>query len=154
LDKQLVYESSFTVTEAGYEQDLSGITAINCVLAVAYPWENGAEFGSCGAAWRFSAVNKLYFVSVQPAVGEVIRVRHTKLHAIDDLDGAGATTVPEVHRALVGLWAAAYACELRGRQSGEEHLGAAAERFRQRAQEANSFMPPVVRLRWAAIGLD
>src|SRR5262245_26355478 len=103
FNTQLVYETSFTVSVAGYEQDLSGIAAINAVLAVAYPWVDGSPFGEGGVAeWRFSGVNKVYFANVQPATAEVIRVRYSKLHAIQNLDSAASTTVAEVHRLLVG----------------------------------------------------
>lgn len=54
-----------------------------------------------------------------PQVGEVIRVRYTRRHCIEGLEGATETTVPERHRLVVGLAAAAYACDLRRRQLSE-----------------------------------
>lgn len=163
LNSQLVYEASFTVTVAGYEQDVSTITAINNVLAVAYPWVDGGDFGQCLAEWRFSGVNKIYFQRVQPAVAEILRVRYTKAHAIQNLDSAVATTVPDRDRSLVGLWAAAFACDLRVRQISENPalprdatntLRMAAAQFRGRATEMVSHIPPLGRLRWGSIGLD
>jgi hypothetical protein len=106
--------------------------------------------------------NKVYFTAVRPAVGETIRVRYSKLHKIDDLDSAAATTVPDAHRSLVGLWAAAMACDLRRRQLSEnpalprdaaKELAAVAAGFRQRTQEMISHIPPLGRLAWAGIGL-
>src|SRR5690349_21731440 len=70
LNPQLVYETSFTVTVAGNEQDLSTITAVFQVLTVAYPWVTGAEFGDCIVPFRFTGINKVYFANAQPAVGE------------------------------------------------------------------------------------
>lgn len=154
LNTQLVYETSFTVTVAGFEQDLSGITAINAVLAVAYPWVDGAEFGHCVTPFRFTGVNQIYFTNAEPAVDEVIRVRYSKLHTIQNLDSAAATLVTDAHRALLGLTAAAIACEMRYRQAGEQYLLNAAEVFRRRAQEALSHVPPLGRLRWGSLGLD
>src|SRR5215204_1062360 len=85
LNDQLVYETDFTVISAAYEQNLSTITAIKSVLALAYPWVAGSDFGRCLATWRTVGVNLVYMEFVQPAVGDVIRVRYTKLHVIQDL---------------------------------------------------------------------
>jgi hypothetical protein len=153
LNSLLVYEEDFTVAVAGYSQDLSGIAAINNVLAVAYPWVEGSDFGRCTVGWRFTDHNVIYLYQARPQVGDVMRVRFSRLHAIDELDGASATTVPEAYRVMVGLWAAAFACEMRMRQTGELHLGAVALRFRERAEEAISHNPPLGRLRWGDVGL-
>jgi hypothetical protein len=168
LNTQLVYETSFTVSVGGYEQDMSSISAVNAILSAAYPWTEGDDltgqcFGCRLAEWRLTGPNTLYFCRAQPAAGEIIRVRYTKLHAIQELDGAAATTVPDLHRSLVGLWAAAFACELRIRQISENPalpkeavntLRLAAARYRSRAVEMISHVPPLGKLRWAAIGLD
>jgi hypothetical protein len=163
LNPLLVYETSFTVDTAGYEQDLSSLTDIYTVLAVAYPWQEGWDFAHSLTPWRSVGPNKLYFTAAQPAVGETIRVRHAKLHTIEDLDSATTTTVPEAQRSLVGLWAAAYACDLRQRQISEnpalpkdagKQLAGMAMGFRKRAQEAISHIPPLGRLRWGSIGLE
>lgn len=163
INSQLVYEASFTVVTAGYEQDLSGISAINNVLALAYPWVDGSVFGGHLAEWRFMGVNKVYFANVQPAVDEVIRVRYTKLHVIEDLDSAVATTVPDRDRLLLGLWAAGFGCDLRVRQISENPalpreavnvLRMAGARFRGRATEMLSHVPPLGRLRWGGVGLE
>lgn len=154
LDTQLTYETSFTVITTGYQHDLSTITALHSVLGVAYPWEAGWEFGRHVAEWHFVGQNLIYLVNMQATVGEVMRVRYRKLHAIQNLDSAATTTVPETSRALLGLWAAAHACAMRQRQSGEKHLAIAAANFRQRANEALSHIPPLGRVRWSSIGLD
>ena len=163
LNLLLVYESNFTVAITGYEQDLSSLADIFSVLVVAYPWQEGWDFARYLATWRLVGPNKVYFTTARPAVGETIRVRYSKLHKIDDLDGAAVTTVPETQRALVGLWAAAFACDLRQRQISENpalpkeagrQLATIGACFRQRAQEAISHIPPLGRLRWAGIGLE
>jgi hypothetical protein len=163
LNTQLIYEASFTVVTTGYQQDVSTITAINGVVSVAYPWVDGAEFGHCIVPWRMTGNNLIYFSQSQPATGEVIRVRYTKLHAIKDLDTAAATTAPDQQRGLLGLWGAAYACDLRIRQVSENpalpkeasnHLARTAATFRKRASEAISHVPPLGRLRWGNVGLD
>ncbi|MCC6455886.1 MAG: hypothetical protein IT328_13120 [Caldilineaceae bacterium] len=163
LNLLLVYETSFTVESTGYEQDLSSLTGIYAVLAAAYPWQEGWDFARTLTPWRSMGQNKLYFTAVEPAVGETIRVRHSKLHTIEDLDSATATTVPDAQRALVGLWAAAFACELRQRQISENpalptdagrQLAGMAMTFRKRAQEATSHIPPLGQLRWGNIGLE
>ena len=163
LNLLLVYEASFTVITTGHAQDLSSLTDIYAVLAVAYPWQEGWDFARTLATWRLVGPNTVYFTLAQPTTGETIRVRHSKLHAIEDLDSAAATTVPEIHRGLVGLWAAAFACDLRQRQISEnpalppdadKQLAGIAARYRQRAQEAVSHVPPLGRLRWGNLGLD
>ena len=154
LNSLIVYEGSFTVITAGNQHDLTTLTSINSVLSVAYPWVDGDSFGDKVVEWRFVGENLIYLHNTQPAVGELIRVRYTKLHVIDDLDGAASTTVPEGYRVMVGLLAAAFACEMRLRQSGELHLGQAAQTFRERAENAMSQRPALGRLRWGSIGLD
>ena len=163
LNPLLVYETSFMVVSAGYEQDLSTIAELGSVVALAYPWQEGSDFAGALATWRTAGHNKVYFTAVEPAVGEVIRVRYCKRHTIDELDAATSTTVPDTHRGLIGLWAAAYACDLRQRQISENpalpkeaagHLAQVAARFRQRAQEATSHLQPAQRLRWGTVGLD
>jgi hypothetical protein len=162
LNLLLVYETSFTVSVAGYEQDFSSIANLYGVLAVAYPWQDGWDFARRLATWRTVGPHKVYFTTARPAVGETVRVRHTKLHTIDDLDSATTTTVPDSYRALVGLWGAAYACDLRQRQISENpalpreagaQLAQVALCLRQRALEAVSHLPPLGRLQWAHIGL-
>jgi len=154
LNSQLVYEVSFTVITTGYEHVLTTITAINAVLGVAYPWQDGFEFGRAAVMWRFVGQNVIYLIGAQATVGEIVRVRYSKLHVIQNLDAGAATTVPDANRVLLGLIAAAYACEMRLRQEGELYLGEVAVRFRERAQAALSHVPPSGRLRWGSIGLD
>ena len=149
LNSLIVYEGSFTVITAGNQHDLTTISTINSVLGVAYPWVDGDSFGDKVVEWRFVGENIIYLHNTQPAVGELIRVRYTKLHTIQNLDSAASTTVPEGYRVMVGLLAAAFACEMRLRQGGELHLGQAAQSFRERAEQAMSQRPPLGRALWA-----
>lgn len=162
LNLLLVYEADFTVNTPGHTQDLSSLTDVLAVLAVAYPWQDGSDFGRALATWRRVGPNVVYFSRVAPTTGETLRVRYNKLHAIEDLDSAGTTTVPEGQRALVGLWAAANACLLRQRQISEnpalprdaaQRLQEVAATLRQRAEETVSQLPSGGPLLWAEVGL-
>lgn len=162
LNNQLVYEDDFEVATTGYEQDLSGITDLFNILGLAYPWVEGSDFGRCMTDWRWVGHNLVYFVDVQPQDGEIIRVRYSKLHKIDDLDSAASTTVPDAYRRLVGLWAAAYCCDLRVRQISEDpalpraaagDLRQVASGFRQLAKERISHIPPSKAINWYNLGL-
>jgi hypothetical protein len=119
LDARLVVETSVTVTTGGASQDLSGIANLDEVLALAYPWSEGASFVQRTVRWRYIGDQVVELEGCRPRPGEVIRVRHTQVHTLQDLDGAAATTVAERHRRLVGLAAAAWCCELRRRQVSE-----------------------------------
>lgn len=118
-NRATVYETSFTVTTAGYNQDLSSITDLLDIHAIAYPWQDGLNFSTYVVPWRFYDHLKVYFNHDRPAVTEILRLRHTKLHHIKDLDAAASTTVPAIHSRIVNLAAAAWACLLRQRQITE-----------------------------------
>ena len=118
-DEHFTYETSFTVTVAGSEQDVSSVSGIKDVLAASYPWTTGADFATRQQRWRYSADQTIYFENMTPSVGEVVRLRHTMAHAIKDLDAAASTTVPDRHQQLLSTLAASYACFLRLRQVSE-----------------------------------
>jgi hypothetical protein len=123
VDGVLIYESDFTVSVTGREQDLSAVPDLLGVLALAYPWPGsmacGADFAQRLVAWRSVGHGRVILDRWEPQIGEVIRVRHTQRHTLADLDGAAATTVPEIYRPLLGLAAAAWVCDLRRRQLSE-----------------------------------
>lgn len=161
-DARLVYETSMTVTSAGAQQDLAGIDGLDEVLALAYPWQEGADFACRTVCWRYVSDQTVLLEEVSPQVGQVIRVRHTCAHAIEALDGANETTVPDRHRQLVGLAAAAWCCELRRRQVSEnpaiaedaaQLLAELAEQFRAMFQQWLSRAQTGGVLRWANVGL-
>lgn len=161
-DARLVYESSLTVAAAGAQQDISAIAGLDEVLALAYPWQEGADFAAHTICWRYVDDQTLLVEEVSPQVGQVIRVRHTRGHTIESLDGAVATTVPERHRPLIGLAAAAWCCELRRRQVSEnpaitedaaQVLAELAEHFRELFQQGLARAQTGGVLRWAGVGL-
>jgi hypothetical protein len=119
LNPLVAYETSFSVGSTSYTQDLSTITDINQVIALAYPWASGGDFGKLLVEWRLSGLTSAEFFSVQPTSGQTIRVRYTKRHKIQDSDSAASTTVPGVCERLVLYAAAAWCCILRQRQVSE-----------------------------------
>lgn len=118
-DRYFVYETTFTVASSGATQDLSGISALRDILAIAYPWVEGADFATRQQCWRMVADQTISLETATPEVGETLRVRYTKQHAIKDLDSATSTTAPDRHQALVATLAASFACVLRSRQLSE-----------------------------------
>jgi hypothetical protein len=163
LDALLVYETDVTVATAGYEQSLAAITDLLAVLSLAFPWVDDGEWLVLQPQWRFIAPATVRFENVKPAAGEKIRVRYSKQHKIQNLDAAAATTVSDLHRGLVGLLAAGWACEMRYRQISENpaipvqagaHVWTAAGRFRDRAGEGMSRLAPIGRLKWGSVGVD
>jgi hypothetical protein len=159
-----IYEASFTVSSTGEEQDLSTLTDLNQVLALAWPWSDGANFDSLLISWRYTTDQTVYLLKGEPVSGDVIRVRYKKFHKINALDSAVSTTVPDRHRLLIALYAAAWACELRIRQLSENpaipteairHLGDLALRLRIEAQERSRSVQtlPGAGISWSRIGL-
>lgn len=120
-DPVIAYETDFTVTTTGYSQDLSGITSLREILAVAYPWYEGASFAEQSLPWRYVTDQTITFSTayIQPAAGETIRVRYRKTHTIEDLDSAAATNVPDRHDFIIAIGAAGHLCNLRIRQISE-----------------------------------
>ena len=161
-DEHFTYETSLTVSTTGYTQDISSVTAMKDILAVAYPWTDGADFATRQRRWRYSDDQTIHFEDMLPSSGEVMRLRHTKAHAIKDLDSATATTVPDRHQQLLAALAASYACVMRLRQVGEnpaiprdarEVLEATSRQFAETASRlftrARAAQPAV----WLEIGL-
>lgn len=108
-------EVSFTVTEPGYEQDISSLSPIQ-VLAVAYPWQDGDSFREAAVTWRLADPGVLALGGAEPAAGATLRIRYRKHYAVQGLDGAAATTLPlNAERALL-LAAASHAYLIRYRQ--------------------------------------
>lgn len=161
-ERHFVYETSVTVTSSGPIQDLSGISAVGDILAVAYPWSEGADFAARQQHWRITADLTICLESATPQAGETLRVRYTKQHAIKDLDAATATTVPDRHQALVSALAASFACVLRSRQLSENpaipeqaivSLMAAAQHYRTLAADLLQRVGGAHGATWREIGL-
>ena len=157
FNPRLAYESDFTVSSTGYTQDLSTITDILQIIALAYPWVDGGDFGKLLVEWRLSGLHSAYFTGVQPTSAQKIRVRHTKSHKIQSLDSAASTTVPTACEKWIGYGAAAWACVLRQRQIVEdptlakepaEQLAAVAAMFRTQFKELMAQLPAVGGEQW------
>ena len=119
VDERLVYETTFTVTSTGYSQDLSGVTGLNEIREVAYPWTDGADWYALCVRWRYVDDQTIYFEDVEPQEDEKIRLRHTKVHTIENLDSAASTTLPGTLDRALAYGAGAIALRLRLRQMGE-----------------------------------
>lgn len=119
-DGRNVYESDFIVTTAGHTQDLATLAPdLKDILSLAYPWYPHSRYDRATVRWRGVGDQRVVLGGYAPQVGETIRVRHTRRHTIENLDGATATTVPDRHLHLVALAGAWWACELRRRQLSE-----------------------------------
>lgn len=162
FDRLTVYETSFTVVTTGEEQDLSGITSVDNILAAAYPWTDGASFKDRQQYFRITDDQTLYFEDYEPIADQVIRVRYTIQHAIKDLDSAAATTVPTRHERTIGLLAAAQCCVVRYRQISENPaiprdallaLRVTASQLSDEARELITTLRPSTSPRWSDVGL-
>jgi hypothetical protein len=158
----LIYESSFTVIDTGHEQDLSSLTALDQILAIATPWSNTSTFSLYLKAFRTISYQIIRIEQHEPAAGDLIRVRHTKKHTIQNLDSAVATTIPDNHKRMLSLGAAGWACDLRIRQISENpaipkeaatQLRLIREEFMDRFQRALSNAQQRIAPAWSQIGL-
>ena len=112
-------EVSFTVTVAGHSQDLSGISGLRRLVALAWPWDSDyGEFEPL-VSWRLTAPSVVWIVGDQPAVGDLIRVRYQKGYQVKDLASAGSSTVPIVAEQVLVRGAAGWCALLRARQDVE-----------------------------------
>jgi len=157
LSPLIAFEASFAVSATSYSQELGTVTDINQILALAYPWAAGGDFGKLLVEWRLGGLTAAEFFSVQPTNGQTIRVRYTKRLKIQDLDAAAATTVPGVAERIVLYAAAAWCCVLRQRQITEnpalpkeagEQLAALVVGFRARFDELVQQLPPLGDVQW------
>lgn len=161
----IAYETDFVVSSTSYTQELSTIADINQILALAYPWVDGGDFAKLLVAWRRSGLHTVHISEVQPANGQKLRVRYTKLHKIDDLDAAAATTAPAQVERLLLYAAASWCCVLRRRQISENpalpegpygagpQLAELAELFRRRFEQLVLQLPPLGNARFAQEGI-
>ncbi len=115
-----VYEATFVVVTAGAEQDLRSLPGLAELTAIAWPWQEGGCFEELAVRWRsIGEAGRIRLRSAIPAPGDALRVRYRKAHALQGLDGAAATTLPDSLRATLALGGACYAAQLRGRQAIE-----------------------------------
>lgn len=113
------YEVDLTVEVSGHEQDLSAIADLLAIECVAYPWYDGLLIEDQAVRWRRVGAFTVRLDGVRPTLGETLRVRYRRTHAIEDLEGALTTTVVDAHRATIAAGAAGYAIALRLRQISE-----------------------------------
>ena len=127
-----IREKNFTVTTAGFEQDVSGVSAILYqIVNVTYPWDaaNASPFYKNQTVWR-EVRNQVIIMEkgqnvMDPALNDIIRLRYREAHTITDLDSATATTLdgPDITPFTVG--AAGKACGLRAMDLSEDPTAAA-----------------------------
>lgn len=99
--------------ERSYALDeLDGLVAITRII---YPYDPAAPNATvCGVPWRLSADGTLALIVEAPPKGDGaddIAVWYLARHAIEDLDGATATTLPPEAEGIVVDGAAGYAVE-------------------------------------------
>ena len=87
-------EASFTVTVAGYEQDMSALDPVPYVFySLTYPWADGGDLEDGWQHYRFIGDSTVRVDNMSFAVNDVIRVRYAPVYTIENLDGAAATNV-------------------------------------------------------------
>jgi hypothetical protein len=108
-------EALFTVTTAGYEQDLSTLNARR-ILTISWPSDDGYAWDKAWVDFRMVDEHTVRFDEWEVTAGEVLRVRYAPTHTVNGLDGATTTTLyaREEHSFL--LLAASKACDLRARR--------------------------------------
>jgi hypothetical protein len=118
IDPWIVYEDEFAVVTAGRSQNVT-ITRLNTILTIAWPWQEGVEWAQYKTRWRWVAPNTRYFTHDIPQAGDKIRVRFTLRHAVENLDGATATSVPDRWERPLVYMGCAEALRIRARQLSE-----------------------------------
>ncbi len=116
----LSLETVLTLPAAGREIALNGLTGVQQVTEVWWPFDSGAVAQGWPPnrprGWRLwwdDAQPVLILADdagAEPQAGDELRLWYTAGQRIQGLDGADATTVSARHESLVVLGAAAYAC--------------------------------------------
>lgn len=108
-----IFTFSQTVTVVGQEQSLTSAgTGIMDILQVNYPYTNqlNPPLFESFYFYRLAGAPYMRFTSpAVPQVGQVIRVRATRLHTVNNLDSATATTVAPTHEHRLAAGAAGLA---------------------------------------------
>jgi hypothetical protein len=87
-------EASFTVTSAGYEQDMSALDPVPYIFySLTYPWADGQSIDDGWQHYRFIGNSTVRVDNHSFAVGDVIRVRYAPVYTIENLDGEAATNL-------------------------------------------------------------
>jgi len=106
-----------TVSAAGREQALASLTDLVSISSVWFPYTAATpEFPPSYVHWTIfdNAGALTLFIDDQrvaaPAVGKVLRIFYNKLHTLNGLDSATATTYNAGDDNIIVLGAAGYAC--------------------------------------------
>ena len=116
----LASETVLTLPGTGHEIALSGVTGLLGVVDVWWPYDSVATSETWPpnrvegwSLWWDDALPVLYLNADnqgQPQIADELRLWYTKLHTIQNLDSAAATTVAVAHESLLVLGAAGFAC--------------------------------------------
>ncbi len=120
----LTAETVLVLPAAGREIALNGVAGLTGVTDVWWPYDSGA-----GEVWPPNRVRGwrlwwddaqpvLFLAAIagaQPQAGDELRLWYTRVHTVQDLDGAATTTVFDAHEAGLVTGAAGYA-------AASEHL--------------------------------
>ena len=116
----LAMETVLTLPGTGHEIALSGVTGLLGVVDVWWPYDSVATSETWPpnrvegwSLWWDDAQPVLYLNADnqgQPQIADELRLWYTKLHTIQNLDSAAATTVAVAHESLLVLGAAGFAC--------------------------------------------
>ena len=106
------------VCAPGREQDVTAVPDLYAIAAVGWPWSE-AEGVFRPVRWRTVGDRLVHIEAGVPAAGDGLRVRYWRRLAVAGLDGATATSVPDLLLDLLTKGAAGYALLVRIRQTGE-----------------------------------
>ncbi len=110
-----IKDSEITLAADGRQIDISELTGLLSVQEVYWPYS--ASYWPPNQVLQYRVIwaagtPYLWFAShagAEPKTGEVVRVRYTTAHTIEDLDSATATTIPDAHISKLVIGAAGYA---------------------------------------------
>jgi hypothetical protein len=118
LATQLHMETVITLPGDGREIALSGLTGLQAVLDVWWPYDSDAEAETWPPnrvrGWRlwWDDAQPVLILEIkdssQPQLDDEMRIWYSKLHTIQDLNSADSTTLPQHHYRIVELGAAGY----------------------------------------------
>ena len=112
-----VTEGVIVIAAGGREQSLASLSGITAVLEMEYPYDAARKDENLYE--RFGTYRRGNALYVQlngrrvPLAGESLRVRYTRNHSIDGLDGSLSTTVFDADETVVVMGAAGKAAGIR-----------------------------------------
>ncbi len=112
-----ILETTLTVASAGCNQPVGDAQRMQCVLEVVYPYDENAADPAPYDPWYVYIKNGARWLllggGAAPQAGERILLRYAAAHTLAGLDGAQATSLPEVDEGLLALGAAGQAAVIR-----------------------------------------